>query len=144
MCTLRNILFYTYLVPSPSVTLRMPDIPTVGQPFFMECIMTTASGITSTIDIIWSRDDVEVTRTTGAVISSSSGNSVIYRDFYNISLVTTAEEHKLYQCRGVINATPNLTAENNILLDLIGKQPYLHSRNITEYYLYNCIIITVV
>ena len=115
----------------------MPDIPTVGQPFFMECIMTTARGITSTIDIIWSSGGVEAKRTTGAVISSSSGNFVVYRDFYNISLVTTADEHKLYQCRGVINSTPNLNAENNILLDLIGKQTYGHTYvavNITENY----------
>ena len=102
--------------------LRIPDIPTVGQPFSMECIMTTARGISSTIDIIWSRDGVEVKRITGAnIISSSTDSSIVYRDFYNISLVTTAEEDKIYQCRGVINATPNLTAENNVLLDLIGK-----------------------
>ena len=110
-----------FSVPSPSVMLRMPGIPTVGQPFSMECIMTTARGITSAIDIIWTSDGVEIKRTAGANISFSTDNSIVYRDYYNISLVTTAEDDKLYQCKGVINATPNLTAENNILLDLIGK-----------------------
>ena len=111
---------YPFAVPSPIVTVNMPDIPTVGQPLSMECIMTTVRGITSTIDIIWSRDGVEVKRTTGASITSSSGSSIVYKDLYNISLVTTNEEEKVYQCRGVINATPNLTAINNILLDLVG------------------------
>ena len=98
----------------------MLSIPTVGQPLSMECIMTTVRGITSMIDIIWSRDGVDVKRTTRASISSSLGSSIVYRDFYNISLVTTNEEEKLYQCRGVINTAPNLTALNNILLDVVG------------------------
>ena len=121
-----TIPFYTLLVPSPSVTVNMLSIPTVGQPLSLECIMTTVRGITSTIDIIWSRDGVEVKRTTGASITFSLGSSIVYRDFYNISLVTTNEEEKVYQCRGVINATPSLTAENNISLDLVGKYMHIH------------------
>ena len=118
--------FYTLLVPSPSVIVNMLGIPTVGQPLSMECIMTTVRGITGMIDIIWSRDGVEVKRTTGASITSSSGSSIMYKDFYNISLVTTNEEEKVYQCRGVINATLMLTAENNISLDLVGKYIYTY------------------
>ena len=83
--------------------------------------MTTVRGISSRVDIIWSSNGVEIKRIIGASISSSINSSILYKDFYNISLLTTAEESKAYQCEGVINATPNLTIESSILLDVTGK-----------------------
>ena len=84
--------------------------------------MTTVRGITSRIDIVWRSDGVEIKKTIGAVVSSSTISSILYRDFYNISLLTVAEEGRVYQCEGVINTTSNLTAESSITLDVFGKQ----------------------
>ena len=108
-------------VPFPSVILKSPDTQTVGQSLSLECIVTTVRGITSRVDIVWYSDGVEIKRTSGVNISSSNSSSILYRDFYNISLLTTAEEGKVYQCRGVINATPNLTAESRVYLEVTGK-----------------------
>ena len=83
--------------------------------------MTTVRGISSRVDIIWSSNGVEIKKIIGASISSSINSSILYKDIYNISLLTTAEESKAYQCEGVINATPNLTTESSILLDVTGK-----------------------
>ena len=110
-----------HLAPPPSVILKEPDIQTVGESLSLECIVTTVRGISSRIDVIWRSGGVEIQRTIGARISSSTSSSIIYRDFYNISLLTTAEEGRVYQCEGVINAAPNLITESNITLDVVGK-----------------------
>ena len=85
----------------------------------MECVITTVRGISSSIDTIWKSDGVEIKRTFGASISSSTSSSILYRDFY-ISLLTTAEDGSVYQCEGVINTSPSLNAESSIILDVIG------------------------
>ena len=110
-----------FLVPSPDVILKVPDMQIVGQLLSLECVVITTRGITSTIDIIWSSDGVEIKNTIGASISSSNSSSIVYKDFYNISLLTTTEDGRVYNCKGVINTTPNLTAQSNITLNVIGK-----------------------
>ena len=116
------VIYLIYAVPSPSVILTAADTQIVGQSLSMECIMTTVRGITSRIDILWRSDGVEIKKTIGAIVSSSTVSSILYRDFYNISLLTTTEEGRLYQCEGMINTTPNLTAESSTTLDVFGKQ----------------------
>lgn len=108
------------LVPSPSVMLKVSDLQTVSQSLSLECVVSTVRGITSTIDIVWSSDGVEIKRITGASISSSTNSSIQYRDFYSISSLTTNDEGRVYQCEGVINTTPNLTAKSSTKLDITG------------------------
>ena len=110
-----------YLVPPPGVMLKVPDVQAVGQSLLLECTVTTVRGIMSRIDVIWRSDGLEIKRIIGTTISSSTSSSVVYRDFYNISLLTTAEEGRVYQCEGVIHTTPSLITENNITLNVIGK-----------------------
>ena len=100
--------------------LMVPDIQAVGQSLSLECIVTTVRGLSSSIDIIWTSDGVEINRTSGARTDYSTSSSILYRDFYNISLLTTAEEGRVFQCEGVINTTPNLTAESSTTLDVVG------------------------
>ena len=113
--------YVLFAVPFPSVMLKASNTQTMGQSLSLECTMTTVRGISSRVDIIWSSNGVEIKKIEGANISSSINNSIIYKDFYNISLLTTAEENKAYQCEGVINTTPNLTTQSSILLDVTGK-----------------------
>ena len=108
----------------------MPDALIVGQSLSLECIVTTVRGINSSIDIIWRSDDVEIKSTTGASISSSTNSFILYRDLYNISLLTTFEDNRVYQCEGVINTNPNLIAERSTTLEVIGKYYLMfHFRN---------------
>ena len=109
-----------FSVPSPGVILKVPDMQIVGQLLSLECVVITTRGITSTVDIIWSSDDIEIKNTIGASVSSSNSSSIVYKDFYNISL-TTIEDGRIYNCKGVINTTPNLAAQSNITLNVIGK-----------------------
>ena len=117
-----HVIYHIFAVPSPSVIVIVPDTQIVGQSLSMECVMTAVRGIASRIDILWRSDGVEIKKTIGAVFTSSTVSSILYRDFYNISLLTTAEESRIYQCEGVINTAPHLTAESNITLDVFGKK----------------------
>ena len=114
------VYFMQLLVPTPSIMLKVPDEQTVGQLLPMECIVTTVRGITSRIDVEWSNDGVEVKKTLGANVSSLNNIFMVYRDLYNVSLLTTAEEGEVYKCKGVINTNPNISAESSIALDVIG------------------------
>ena len=112
------------LVPSPSVMLKVLGMQTVGQLLPMECIVTTVRGITSRLDIEWSSDDIEVKKTLGVNVSSLTNIFMVYRNLYNVSLLTTAEEGKAYKCKGVINTNPSIITESSIILDVIGM--YVH------------------
>ena len=109
-----------YTVPPPSVMLKILGTQTVGQSLSMECTITTVKGLSSSIDVTWRIDGVETKEMLRASISSSTSSSIIYRDLYNISLLTTAEEGRIYQCEGVINTSSSLNAESSITLDIIG------------------------
>ena len=100
--------------------IKVPDSLTAGQSLSLECIVTTVRGIMSRIDVVWTSDEVEIKKTIGANISSSTNSSILYRDFYNISLLTTAEEDKVYRCIGIVNAIPNLNSETSITIDVFG------------------------
>ena len=100
--------------------LMVPDIQAVGQSLSLECIVTTVRGLSSSIDIIWTSDGLEINRTSGASTDSSTSSFILYRDFYNIPLLTTAEDGRVFQCEGMINTTPYLTAESSTTLDIVG------------------------
>ena len=109
------------LVPDPLVKVYGPSNQTVSHSLTLECSVTTVRGITSRVDIVWSNNGVEIAKTIGASINSSTNNSVIYKDFYSISQLNTTEDGEVYQCEGIINTIPNLTSESSITLDLIGR-----------------------
>ena len=114
------VFFLQLLVPSPRVMLKVLGMQTVGQLLPMECIVTIARGITSRLDIEWSNDNVEVKKTLGVNVSSLNNIFMVYRDLYNVSLLTTAEESRAFKCKGVINTNPSIITESSIILDVIG------------------------
>ena len=110
------------LVPTPSVTVTAPN-PTnqsVGGPLTLRCDVTAVRGITSRVDIIWSSGGRELNRTndTPPTILDSS---LEYTDTYTISLLSTDDEGREYNCTVVINASPVVTASNSVTLDVMGE-----------------------
>ena len=114
-------IIFIFAVPSPIVILKAIDTQKVGQSLSLECILTTVRGINSRIDVVWRSDGIEIKKTIGISSIHLTNSSTVYKDFYNISLLTTTEEGRIYQCEGVINTTPNRTAESSITLDVLGK-----------------------
>ena len=48
------------------------------------------------------------------VSSTMMSNSLVYTNSYTISQLSTTDEGRVIQCEGVINASPLVTANNNI------------------------------
>ena len=108
------------------MTVTAPNTQTVGQSLTLECSVATVRGITSRVDIIWSRDGTELQMTEGVSVSSTTGNMVMYTDTYTISQLTTTDDGREYQCEVVIDTSPPVIANNTVTLDVTGK--YIHAK----------------
>ena len=121
-------------VPTPnvSVTVLQNAMMMVGQPLILECMVTTVRGINSQVDIVWRNinSDEELRNTSIAIFNSSS---VPYRDYLNISQVTTDDNDVTYQCEVTINAYPPVMEIDTVALHVNGK--YLSYFNY-NYYMY--------
>ena len=113
--------FLVIAVPTPNVTVTAPNTQTVGQSLTLECSVTTVRGITSRVDIIWSRNDEVLNRTndTSATIMDSLQ---VYTDTYTISPLSTYDEDRDYKCQVMINSRKVVTAADNVTLNVTGKQ----------------------
>ena len=107
-------------VPSLNVTVLIPKTQTVGQSLTLECSVTTVRGITSRVDIIWSSDGTALERMEGVIVNSTTDNSVVYTDTYNISQLNTTDDGKEHQCEVVINTSPPVMANDSVTLDVMG------------------------
>ena len=76
--------------------------------------MIAVRGITSRVDIIWSRNRTEVEKMEGVSVSSTAGN--MYTDTYTISQLSTTDDGREYQCEVVINTSPPVMASGSVIL----------------------------
>ena len=111
---------YCFVVPPPSVTVTVPNTLTVGQSLTLQCNVTTVRGITSSVDIIWRRGNVMLRRTNN-ISPSMMATSLIYTNTYTISLLSTDDDGREYQCEVVINISPPVTATGSVTLDVTGE-----------------------
>ena len=119
----QNILIKNIIltVPTPSVTVTASSNQIVNQLLTLECNVTTVRGITSRVDIVWSSDGTELERVEGVNISSMTSSTAVYTDTYTISLLTTSDDDKVYQCEVVINSNTTVATNNTIALDVTGE-----------------------
>ena len=117
------ITFFTFfLVPVPSIDIIALNNQTVGQSLTLESTITTVRGITSRVDIVWSSNGVELKRFTNANTSLTINDSELYKDTFNIPLLSTSDDGRVFQCEMIIMTTPStIVATNNITLDVTGK-----------------------
>ena len=104
----------------PSVNVTAPMNQIVGQSLTLQCEVTTVRGITSRVDIMWSSGGMELNRTDN-VLSTSMSNSLVYRDSYTISQLSTTDEGRVIQCEVVIIASLPVMASNSTTLDVTGE-----------------------
>ena len=109
-----------YIVPDPTVSVIAPNTQIVSQPLILQCEVTTVRGITSRVDIIWSSGGTILKRIndTKAVVMD---NSLLYSDFYIISQLNTADDDRVILCKVVINATPLVMANDDVILNVTGE-----------------------
>ena len=97
-----------------------PHTQIVGRSLTLQCEVTTVRGVTSRVDIVWSSDDTVLRRINGRT-ATTVDNSLVYTDSYTISPLSTIDEKRVYKCEVVINASPPIEDDDNIVLDVTGK-----------------------
>ena len=92
-----------YIVPTHNVSVAaLDDNPIVGKPFRMECNVTVAKGIISSVDIIWTANGIVIQRANNASMDMNSEHS-LYRDNYTIIPQLQSNNNTVYNCTAVIN-----------------------------------------
>ena len=109
-------------VPTPLININILNNQTVNQSLTLESTVTTVRGITSRVDIVWSSNGVELKRITNANTSLTINDSELYKDTFNITLLSTSDDGRVFQCEVIIITTPSIiVTTNNITLDVTGK-----------------------
>ena len=94
----------------------------MGQSLTLESTITIVRGITSRVDIVWSSNGVELRRITNANTNLTINDSELYKDTFNIPLLSTSDDGRVFQCEMIIMTTPSIVvATNNVTLDVTGK-----------------------
>ena len=110
------------LVPVPSIDIITLNNQTVGQSLTLESTITTVRGITSGANIVWSSNGVELKRITNANNTFIINDSELYKDTFNIPLLSTSDDGRAFQCEMIIMTTPSIiVAANEVTLDVTGK-----------------------
>ena len=109
------LVFYT-TDPVPNVTA--PNDQIVGQSLLLGCSVVTLSNVTE-VDIVWRiRDGPELNRTESVGVSSTTGYSNTFESSYNITLLSTDDDDRMYQCVVVIDGTEIV---GSVSLDVSGR-----------------------
>ena len=109
-----------YVVPSPLVIVSTPEDQIVGQTLILQCDITTVRGIISKVRVVWSSDGIELERIERLNVSSITNNSVLYTDWYAITLLNTADEGRTFECTVVITALSPVMATDSTALNVTG------------------------
>ena len=108
------------LVPVPNIEIGL-DNQTVGLSLTLESTITTVRGITSRVDIVWSSNGVELKRITDADTNLTINDSELYKDTFNIPLLSTSDDGRVFRCEMIIMTTPSIIATNDVKFDVTGK-----------------------
>ena len=92
----------------------------VGQPLMLECAMSSPRGISSRVDVVWSRDGVEVEHINDISSIFSSPEVVVYTNIYTIPLLGTYDDDIVYECEVIINSSPPFKINDNVTLHVSG------------------------
>ena len=113
-------------MPIPSVTVNILNNQTVGQSLILKCSATTVRGITSRVDIMWSRNGLELNTIRG-VNSSIIDDSESFTDTYTIQQLNTADENREYQCEVSINIESPVKVTGSVALNVTGMFIFLYT-----------------
>ena len=113
------MLFIIYIVPDPIVNVTPLATQIVGQSLTLECSGTTVRGITSNVVFEWRHDRSTVNFT--SVPTATMGSLLVYRVSYTIPQLTTSDDDERYNCRFIIDASPQVRVMQMVILDVTGE-----------------------
>ena len=114
------VLFCNIALQSTYMNLTTLETPLVGKPLILDCSVSTVAGISSTVDIVWSSNNVILAMNENINISFTENISAVYVGYYEIPQVTTADDGRVYECQMSINQNPPLISDSFITLDVTG------------------------
>ena len=109
------------IVPTPSVSVTSLTDQIAGLPLELQCIVTGVRGITSTVNITWIVDDLELEPIT-VVVSSLMDIMQLYTHTYTIDQLNVTNNETVYQCKVVIDSDQLVNASDIFRLNVTGKQ----------------------
>ena len=87
----------------------------VGDMLTLNCIVTAIRGISSSVDIIWTTEDIELRRVDD-IMATIENDSAIYTDSFEISSLSAIDNGREYQCTVMINATQPVNSSDQFTL----------------------------
>ena len=109
------------IVPTPDVIVTAFDNQTIGSPLLLRCDVITVSDINSSVDIVWIKDNIEIKRVNDVLGYPINNMTILYTDFYNITLLQMIDDNTTYQCQAVINTSPLVNNSDDYTLNVIGE-----------------------
>ena len=106
------------------MTVTAPNTQTVGQPLTLTCNVTTVRGITSQIDMVWSKED-KTLKTLNNISPTIMDSSVVHSDSYTITALTVDDDDKGYECILTIKSVPIVRNSDTVILDLPGMSAFV-------------------
>ena len=106
---------------SVSVNIVTLSNQTLGQPLTLECRVSVENDIVSTIDIIWSNDDLILETVEGVI---ATNNSHVYIDTFNITRLSTEDNGRIYKCETIVSTSPLVAVSDYILVNVTGENHY--------------------
>ena len=105
------------------------NAPTVGQPLMLQSVMSTPTGISSTVDFVWSRDGMNLEYIENITSNFSSPELVVYTNIYTIPLLGTYDDDIVYECEVIINSSPILKITDSIIINVTGMCALMYCSN---------------
>ena len=120
------ILLQTVPVPSVSLTAFPFEPQTVGRRLTLQCEVTAVRGITSRVDVVWSRDGAEVNRIMGLNVTSTTASTMMYRHSYSTpEPLMLNDTGTVFQCEVMIGTNPPvMNSDDSFTLEVAGKPSY--------------------
>ena len=117
-----------FIDPIVSVEIMATSIPSIDQPFVLQCAATIVRGITSTVDIVWTTNNTQVRRVSNVTASSNINSSSIYNDFFIIPSLNLSDIGSVYECEVLINSVLPTTAKTYFTVSSPGTYVYNNSK----------------
>ena len=117
--------YFLTIVPAlNNINVTAPNTQIVGQSLTLECSVTTVRGITSRVDIVWSRSyDLQLEPIEGSNTNYTTETSITFMSVYTIPLLSTTDDGRVYECEIVINTSPPVMATASVTLDVTVPTP---------------------
>ena len=116
---------FVFTDPIIAAEAMITSIAAIYQPLMLQCNATIVRGITSTVDIIWTTDNIEVRRVNNVTASSSINSLSIYNDSFIISSLSINDIGNVYECEVLVNSILPNSAKSDVIIPIPGMCMYI-------------------